>query len=231
MWVQLEVHRERDFNETQHHTKRLSPQGVEAADVGLHPDGAGIYLQVTRSKDGQAFNRSWLLRYTFNGRERWCGLGYMPKVGLALARKAAESKRALIAQGIEPISHKRTQRQLEAKRKTFKQAAEAYHAAHKADWRSAKHSEQWLTSLERHVFPSLGWLPCNDITADRVMDTFDHIWKSLASAPVLLGRTLAILSWAESRNYRSGDNLIRKILWGRRRDSCCKIVASINNPH
>jgi hypothetical protein len=22
-----------------------------------------------------------------------------------------------------------------------------------------------------------------------------------------------------------------KILWGRRRDSCCKIVASINNPH
>jgi hypothetical protein len=46
---------------------------------------------------------------------------------------------------------------------------------------------------------------------------------------------LAVLPAAEHPTLGSLNRLTHeyglKILWGRRRDSCCKIVASINNPH
>lgn len=45
---------------------RLDPRTVKAAKKpGLYPDGQGLYLQVT-----SAHARSWLYRYSLDGRER-----------------------------------------------------------------------------------------------------------------------------------------------------------------
>ena len=53
---------------------RLSPMMVKRLGVGLHPDGSGLYLQVTNGADGK-LNRSWVFRFTRDGRERRMGLG------------------------------------------------------------------------------------------------------------------------------------------------------------
>jgi hypothetical protein len=44
----------------------LSQLEVTNAKVGMHSDGGGLYLQVTRTQAGQ-LNRSWLFRYSIGG--------------------------------------------------------------------------------------------------------------------------------------------------------------------
>jgi hypothetical protein len=42
---------------------RLSPLEVANAKAGMHADGGGLYLQVTKTAAGQ-LNKSWLFRYS-----------------------------------------------------------------------------------------------------------------------------------------------------------------------
>jgi hypothetical protein len=70
------------------------------------PDGSGLYLRITA-----AGVRSWLFRYTVNGRERYMGLGLLHAVGLAEARCRAATMRELRASGVDPIEYRRAQQQ------------------------------------------------------------------------------------------------------------------------
>ena len=72
---------------------RLTPLEVANAKVGMHADGGGLYLQVTKTVAGQ-LNKSWLFRYSVGGRDRQMGLGSLTEVKLAEAReKAVECRR------------------------------------------------------------------------------------------------------------------------------------------
>src|SRR6202034_2488138 len=59
--------------------KRLAAQdeGKRAnAAPGMYPDGAGLYLRVTKR------GASWVLRYMFSGKPRYMGLGPLSLYGL-----------------------------------------------------------------------------------------------------------------------------------------------------
>jgi hypothetical protein len=71
----------------------------------LHPDGAGLYLQI---KDGGA--RSWIFRFKFDGRTRDMGLGALADVTLVRAREKVSAARAVLSEGLDPIEHTRAQR-------------------------------------------------------------------------------------------------------------------------
>ena len=61
---------------------RLNPLAVSRAKrPGLHSDGGGLYLQITK-----AGVRSWLFRFMLNRRARAMGLGALASVSLAGAR-------------------------------------------------------------------------------------------------------------------------------------------------
>ena len=101
--------------------------------MGLHPDGGGLYLQVTKSKDGKTINKSWVFRFTRDGKERRMGLGSLNTFGLGEAReKAAECRKQLDA-GHDPIEQRDAERASRlgatSKSKTFEQCAVAYIAA------------------------------------------------------------------------------------------------------
>ncbi len=64
---------------------RLTARRVAAiAGPGYHPDGGGLYLQVTASGA-----KSWVFRYRFEGKRPEMGLGSLHVIGLAGAREAA----------------------------------------------------------------------------------------------------------------------------------------------
>ena len=88
---------------------RLIQQLTEAkirtlTKVGLHHDGAGLYLQI---RPGGA--RSWIYRFRLNSRTRDMGLGALADVSLVKAREKASAARALVNDGIDPIEHTRAQ--------------------------------------------------------------------------------------------------------------------------
>ena len=194
---------------------RLSGTAVRRTKPGLYADGGGLYLQVTRAKDGKGTSRSWIFRYKVNNRDRYAGLGSLNTIGLAEAREIARRCRQMRLAGVDPIAERRAERATKvaenARSISFEQAAHAYVAAHGGRWRNHKHLTQWSTALRRHVFPTLGSLPVNLIDTPLVLKSLKDVW---ASAPEtgsrLRGRIEAILDWAAVSGHRpKGDNPAR----------------------
>jgi Arm DNA-binding domain len=121
--------------------------------TGLHPDGAGLYLQL---RPGGA--KSWIYRFRLNGRTRDMGFGALADVSLVKAREKASAARALAADGIDPIEHTRAQAVIPSAPKrasspSFEEAAEAYMADRLKRLRSEVHCHQWRQSLEDYAYP------------------------------------------------------------------------------
>ena len=189
--------------------KRLTTPGVYA-------DGAGLYLQVTRGKAGDV-RRSWFVRLRLpDARSRDMGLGTYELVPLAEARTKAQAARVEAKAGRDPLEAREAARlaaKVAAKRSlTFRQAAEAYIAAHRERWRSAKHAGQWSTTLATYVYPVFGDLQVAVVNKGDVLAALEPIWIAKPeTASRVRGRIEAVLDWAAERGHRAeGDNPARR---------------------
>ena len=163
---------------------------------GMHGDGHGLYLNVTR-----AGSRSWVQRIVIAGRRRDIGLGPFPTVSLARARTLAAANRTVVAEGRDPLAEKQ-----EAKRKaaipTFRQAAEQTFEANKPRWRNGKHTVSWWQTLERHAFPILGDMPVDKIGREHVLQVLTPIWGvRMETARRVRQRIRAVLRWCMAHGY------------------------------
>lgn len=187
---------------------RLTVLSSKSLPPGMHADGGGLWLRV------QPGGRSWLFRFKSpaTGRERLMGLGTVQEVGLADARKAAAAARTTLQTGQDPLEAKRATKAQEAgeARKTFRQAAEAYIAAHKAGWKNAKHADQWEATLEKHAFPTMGDRLVVHIDTTDVMKVLEPVWTKVPeTATRLRGRMELVLDYAAAKGWRTGDNPAR----------------------
>jgi integrase len=189
--------------------RALSPRRAQTAEPGRHCDGGGLYLQVSRAKDGEALNRSWVFRYRLNGRLREMGLGPLSTVRLSEARERARAIRTKRLDGIDPIDERRAARlRPEAKLVTFDQAMQGYFAEHEGvTW---KNSNQRRRQFLTHVSAKIGKVPLRDIDTTHITSVLDPIWKDKPElASRLRGRIEAILDWGKVRGHRSGENPAR----------------------
>ena len=174
---------------------------------GRYGDGGGLWLQV-RAAD----QKSWLFRYTVEGRQRQMGLGSLDLISLAEARELAIAARKLLKAGKDPIGEKREQAaETSGKRlTTFRQVAEMYVAAHKGSWRNAKHAWQWDATLKAHAFSVFGDKAVSAVTTGDVMSALEPIWtKTPETASRLRGRVEVVLDYAKARGWRDGENPAR----------------------
>jgi len=179
-------------------------------EPGYHLDGRGLYLQVSKGKEG--INKSWVLRYKFAGRVREMGLGPVADLSLGDARKKAADYRNQVRDGIDPIAERKAERAAkaaqEAKRITFEEAAKRYIAAHEKGW-SEKSRDQWCQSLAKHCKP-IHRLSVDQIELPHILKVLEPIWhERTVTASRLRGRIERILAWATVRKYREGDNPAR----------------------
>lgn len=184
-------------------------QVVRQTAPGLYPDGAGLYLQVSR-----AGTKSWIWRYTLNGKTRDMGLGTLGAVPLAKARKAAADWRAVKDRGADPITERdasrRSERDKAASTIAFATCAREYIEAHRPSWKNAKHAQQWENTLRTYAGPIIGAMPVQAIDTAAVERVLKPLWASKPeTASRLRGRIEAILDWAAVRHHRSGPNPAR----------------------
>jgi integrase len=166
-------------------------------------------LQVARGG-----TKSWILRYKRAGKTRHLGLGPLAVVSLREARERAINARRLLLDGHDPIERKFALRSAEKLKATgtmsFDACAAAYIAAHRAEWRSAKHANDWVFSLPAYASPVLGTLPVRGITTALVMRVIEPLWMTKSeTASRVRGRIEAVLDWAKVRGYRDGENPAR----------------------
>lgn len=109
------------------------------------------------------------------------GLGGLPGVGLAEARKAADHWRAVAASGQDPVKER------EAERRAGRQenislatlTVEAFEAR-KAELKDDGKAGRWMSPLENHVLPKLGKVPVTDLDQRDIRDCLAPIWHEKA---------------------------------------------------
>jgi integrase len=191
-------------------TRKLAPASLRRLPTGMHGDGGGLWFQVTPSGA-----RSWIFRFSLFGRAREMGLGSLNTVSLEEAREAALECRKLLREGRDPIEERRSRlaaARVAATRQepTFQECAETFIAAHRAEWTSVKHAEQWSVSLGTYVYPLIGDIPVSVIDTRLVMRVLEPRWATKRETMSRVrGRIEAILGWATTRQYREGDNPAR----------------------
>lgn len=182
-----------------------------ASKPGFHPVGGvpGLALNVTAT--GAA---SWILRAMCAGRRRDYGLGGFPGVKLAQARQTARDYRAMIRKGVDPADERQAAvdalRAAKGKRRTFRQATEAFLKRKTPEFKNGKHALQWRATLETYAYPVIGNLPVDAIEIGHINRILDPIWSTKTeTAKRLRARIESVLAYAAAKGYRSGDNPAR----------------------
>ena len=187
---------------------KLTATAVKAAlgKPGRHSDGDGLILAV-----GAGGNGSWMVRVQKDGKRRDIGLGSASKVTLSEARTRAAAARAQVEAGLDPVA----QRRKAAGIPTFREAAAQVHAEHKKGWKSGKHQDQWLRTLEVYAFPRLGDRLVGEIDGPAVRDVLADIWTDKPeTARRVRQRIGAVLDWAYSKGHRESEAPMRSLSKG-----------------
>lgn len=147
----------------------LTDKTIRSAKANTKPrrmfDGHGLYLEITPSG-----GKYWRLKYRFAGKEKRLALGVYPQISLKKARDRRDEARKLLADGIDPSQHRKSQKAATAAlhRNSFELVAREWHAKQAPSW-SDKHADTVIRRLETKIFPWLGKKPVSEITAPELL--------------------------------------------------------------
>ena len=148
---------------TDTYVKQVKHTGNAAGDK--HQDALALYLLV------KAAGKYWRMNYRFQGKQKTLALGIYPAVSLAKARQRRDKAREQLADGIDPsvakLAEKRTAATAAAN--TFELVALEFLGTMKDSW-SPKYAAKWERGMRKDLFPYIGKLPIQDITAPVLLD-------------------------------------------------------------
>lgn len=125
-------------------------------------DEKGLYLTVTPTG-----SRLWRLKYRYGGMEKLLALGMYPDVTLKRAREKRDDARKLLADGIDPSSHKKAQKV--ARTDTFEAIATEWLDMQRKSF-SAKTLEKAKWTFKDLLNPHIGAKPIRSISAPEILD-------------------------------------------------------------
>jgi Arm domain-containing DNA-binding protein/integrase-like protein len=179
---------------------RLSARSVTTIkEPGMHADGGGLYLRVT-----SAGSKQWVFIYRWLGRRREMGFGGTLSVTLARAREKAAEARALVADGLDPLTAKRAK----AAVPTFAEVADEFIANRETILRSDKSVARVKRILgEKGYAAMLRPKLVNAIDTEDVLEVLKPIWAAKGeTAAMARGYIEGVLNAAKAKGFRSLEN-------------------------
>lgn len=136
-----------------------------AASGDKYTDGRAMYLLVN------AVGKYWRMNYRFADKRKTLALGVYPDVGLAKARARRDKAREQLADGTDPATAKREEKQAQADAaaNTFEAVARVW-LTKTASKRAEVTQSRITTLLEKDVFPFIGSMPISTIKPRDVLD-------------------------------------------------------------
>jgi len=128
-------------------------------------DGDGLFLLITATG-----GKWWRFKYRFGGKEKLLSFGTYPEVSLADARGKREAARKQVAAGVDPGVVRKAQKAatIAGCENSFEIVGREWHGKFAKTW-STVHADTILGRLEKEVFPWLGPLPIEDISAPELL--------------------------------------------------------------
>jgi integrase len=163
----------------------------------------------------------WEKRFQFDGREHFTGLGSARTFSLVEARERNRRASQLIADGVNPLAHKREEKAKRiaaaAKVIAFGEVATDYFRAHSPAWAHEKHIAQWratVLGLTLAGKPAAGDycktlrpLPVAQIDTPLVLQVLRPLWHDKPETMSRVrARIAAVLDYAKASGFRTGDN-------------------------
>ena len=183
-----------------HAAHKLSALFVKKTNKpGKYSDGLGLYLIVEPTG-----SKRWEQRLTIRGKRCDLGLGSTKLVTLEEARLTAQSNKKTAKDGGDPRQLKKLQ---EGERLSFYEVTLSAHQVLAPTFKSEKYAEQWLATLDNHVFKVIGHKPISGITSADILSVLAPIWtEKTDTAKKLKQRLSYIMKWAKAQAYYTGDN-------------------------
>lgn len=127
----------------------------------------------------------WYYRFTFDGKATMMLLGEYPAISLSDARTAHANARAVLKQGINPITKQRTDRKLAKDERTdlFTYHANAFLEKTAQKGRSAAYIRQIRHNLDVYILPCFGKKPIKDIDTIDIMQMMGRVLELIKSNP------------------------------------------------
>ena len=136
-------------------------------------DGHGLFLAIKPSG-----KKTWIFNYQrpITKRRNNLSFGAYPEVGLKLARDFRAEARALLAIEVDPKEYREQQNEAAkvALESTFYQIATTWFTVKKTSV-SPDYAEHIWRSLDLHIFPTIGGLPIDRITAPLVIKAIKQL--------------------------------------------------------
>ena len=174
-------------------------------EPGMYADGNCLYLIVENSG-----SKHWLVRTLIHGKRHDIGVGSLRYISLVDAReKAIEIVKSARAGG-DPLAEKRDQRQTAERERqlpTFEAATRKVFSEHEKSFTNEKHKRNWIESLEKFVFPTIGSRRVDEIDSADVLKVLSPIWLTIPeTARRVKQRMQVVFKWAKASRFRNGDN-------------------------
>ncbi|MFZ2956946.1 MAG: integrase arm-type DNA-binding domain-containing protein [Candidatus Ozemobacteraceae bacterium] len=137
-------------------------------------DSRGLFVLITPTG-----KKLWRLRYSFAGKERLLSFGEYPIVSLKLARERRDDALTLLAQDVDPSTHKRAVKQarIEQDANSFEVIAREWHERTVEPVKAPAHSIRIMQRLEKNVFPWIGKRPVSEIQPADVLSVLHRMEK------------------------------------------------------
>lgn len=134
-------------------------------------DERGMYLEV--AVNGSKY---WRLKYRLHGKEKLMALGVYPEVSLKEARDKRDAARKLVAEGIDPLAHKKAKKSAAIIDATsmFETVAREWFSKYSPNW-VANHASKIINRLDADIFPWLGKRDIKSITAPELLETLRRV--------------------------------------------------------
>jgi integrase len=150
------------------------------------------------------------------------GLGSVKYVSLQTARELARTAREQVVKArlhltteVDPLELRRARKRerglTQAKKLTFREAANQVIASKRDEWKNqSRHERQWLSSFEMHVYPYIATMPVDEIDDTHILALLERIWRTKTeTASRIRQRIEVVLDWAKARKLRTGENPAR----------------------
>lgn len=133
------------------------------------PDGGGLYFVAEPVRSAW-----WRFDYRIEGKQKTLSVGLYPEISLSDARSKRAELRGQVANAIDPSQQRKAERASQSGADSFEPIAREWWEHKKGVWTEG-HAKRTLTRLVNDVFPYLGTIPINAITAIVLLETIRRI--------------------------------------------------------
>ena len=151
------------LNDTRVRTIKPSHKPIKLSDSG------GLYLLIAPHG-----SKLWRLAYRFGGKQKTLAIGAYPTFTLKAAREKREEAKRLLANGIDPSTQRRLEKQITSAGNTFNAVAEEVLAKMEKEGRAdaTLTKKRWLLDF---AYPAFGDRPIAKITAPEVLSVLRRV--------------------------------------------------------